>query len=131
MLESVDESFDHVAELIPFAIVTARSTIATRWDDRLSAARANLLAQRIAIVPLVGYHVLGFEAFQQDFGAGHVMAFPFGQMQLDRLALAINRDVDFRAEPPTDRGRGTESPPPTEPCRRISRTRLSSWWFYL
>jgi hypothetical protein len=21
--------------------------------------------------------------------------------------------------------------PPSEPCRRISRTRLSSWWFYL
>jgi hypothetical protein len=34
----------------------------------------------------------------------------------------------------TDRGRRdrlNSAPPPSEPCRRISRTRLSSQWFYL
>jgi hypothetical protein len=32
-----------------------------------------------------------------------------------------------------DRGRKdrlNSVPPPSEPCKRISRTRLSSWWFY-
>jgi hypothetical protein len=98
MLEFVDEPLDHVAELVPFAIMTANVDIATRWDDRLSAGRANLLAQRIAVLFLVGDDVLRCEAFQQDLGAGNVLAFPFGQMQLGRLALAVNRDVDFGAE---------------------------------
>ena len=95
MLQSVDESFDHVAELVPLAIVTACATIAARWDDRLSASRSNLSAQRIAVVSLVGNHVFGFEDFQQDFSTGHVVAFSFGQVQLDRLALASDRDVDL------------------------------------
>ena len=31
---------------------------------------------------------------------------------------------------PSDRGReGLASSPPSEPCVRFSRTRLSSWWF--
>ena len=94
MLESVDDSFQHIAELVPLAIVTASATIATRWDYRLSAGRSNLLAERIAIVPLVSNHVLGFEAFQQDLSAGHIVAFPFGQMEFGRLALVIDRDVD-------------------------------------
>ena len=37
------------------------------------------------------------------------------------------------ARPPVDRGRGDRlpGPPPSEPCRRISRTRLSGQWFAL
>jgi hypothetical protein len=101
MLEAVDESFDYVAELVSLAIVTASATIATRWYDRLSADRANLLAQWIAVISLVGNHVRRFEAFQQDLGASHIVAFPFSQMQFDRPAIAINRDVDFGAEAPT------------------------------
>jgi hypothetical protein len=102
MLKSVGESFDHIAEFVPLTVVAASAAIAARWDDRLGACRANLFAQRIAVISLVGNHMLGFEAFQQDFGTGHIVALPFGRMQLDRLALAIDRDVDFSTEAPTN-----------------------------
>jgi hypothetical protein len=47
------------------------------------------------------------------------------------LAVTVHGQ-DARA---TSSDRGRESvigaPPPSEPDRRISRIRLSSWWFYL
>ena len=83
------------------AIMRASAAIATRWDYWLGAGRANLLAQWVAIVSLVGHDIAGLEAFLQDLDAGHIASFAFGQMQLDRLPIASDRDVDFRAETAT------------------------------
>jgi hypothetical protein len=120
MLESVDEPFDDVAELVPLAIVTARAAVAARWDDRLGAGRANRFTQRIAVVPLVGNHVLGFDAFQQDSRASHVVAFPFGQMQLHRLEVVTDRDVDLGTEAPTGTSQRLGVLPPFAPA--------ACWW---
>jgi hypothetical protein len=95
MFEFVDELFDHDAELLPFAIMTANGDNATRWDDRLSAGKANLLAQRTAVVSLVGNDVLRCEAFQQDLGAGHLVAFPFGQMDRRPCQVKVARSLPF------------------------------------
>jgi hypothetical protein len=53
---------------------------------------------------------------------------------LPRIELqAWTLDPMGEMAPSLDRGResGVSAPPPSEPCMRISRTRLSSWWFYL
>jgi hypothetical protein len=120
MLEPVYESFDYVAELVPLAVIAASAAVATRRDDRLGACSADVLPQRIAVISLVGNHMLGFEAFQQYVGARDVMAFPFGQMQLNRLALAVDRDVDLGAETPTGAPQPLGFLPPFAPA--------ACWW---
>ena len=91
--ESVDELFDDIAEFVPLMVVTASTAIATQWSDQLSTRSANLLAQWISVKFPVVNHV--FKNFQEDFGTADVIQFPFGQVWLDRLALAIERDVNL------------------------------------
>jgi hypothetical protein len=52
------------------------------------------LRNGVAVVPLVSDHEPRLESFQHDFRAGYVVPLPFRQMQLDRLALAADCDVD-------------------------------------
>jgi hypothetical protein len=44
-------------------------------------------------------------------------------------AYLSKRQNDWRDSPPYDRGREGATSPPSEPCERFSRTRLSSRWF--
>ena len=111
MLDAIDKSFDYVAELVPFAVMSANATIVARRDDRFGTVGASLPAQWITIVPLVADHALRFEAFQKDARAGYVVPLSYAQMQLGRLALAVDRNVDFGAETATGRSRGRN------PCR--------------
>ena len=133
MLESVDESFDHVAELVGFAIMTASAAIAMRWEDWLIAGRANFLAQRVAVVSLPGNYMAGLEAFQQDFGAGHVVSFLFAQMQLDRLALVSDRYLDLGAEAPAGTSQSSGVLPPFLAGRMLvgsNNRRVEQWIRY-
>jgi len=76
--------------------------------------------------------------------AGLVPVFTATEARAEGKKLALLVGVDkypegsgFRTLPYTerdDRGRRdrlVSAPPPSEPCRRFSRTRLSSQWFYL
>jgi uncharacterized protein len=64
-------------------------------------------------------NILADSAIQQDFRAGYVVPLPFRQMQLDRLALAADCDVDFRAETTTGPSRCLGVLPPSAPA---------AWW---
>jgi hypothetical protein len=62
------------------------------------------------------------------------MGFPAASLTIVVYAGTIDTGMALKGGLPSDLDRGRESrltPPPSEPCRRISRTRLSSWWCYL
>ena len=120
VLDSVDEAFDYVAELIPLAIVPADAMSAARWNHGLGTDGANLVAQWVTIVSLIADHVPRFEVFQQDLGAGYVMPLPFRQMQLGRLAPAVDRDVDLSAETAAGTSKSLGVLPPFAPA--------ACWW---
>ena len=120
MFESTDESFDDVSELVPLAIMSADAMSTPRWNHGLSADGADLVSQRVAVVSLIANHKLGLELFQQDFATGHVVPLPFRQMELGRLALVIDRYMDFGAEAATGESQRLGVLPPFAPA--------ACWW---
>ena len=69
-----------------------------RWDDRFGALLLNQVDKGFAGITAVGNDALELQISNQVRGLGDVMALATGQTHAQRIAQAIDADVDFRAE---------------------------------
>ena len=87
---------------------------------------AGRVGSRLMSVPALAFALLILLATRLSAAFAGPVASPTGQPTVT-LALGMVPDLSGRGR----KGRLSSTPPPSEPCERISRTRLSGQWSYL
>jgi len=101
MLEFIEEALD---EITPFVEALAEGrqigSIGHKSDIGARALCSEALAQGVGIVGSVTQkHIAATERAHHVLGAASVMGLAFGDLQENRQAAGIDKDMDFRSQP--------------------------------
>jgi len=130
VLETVDEALDAVAQGIEGAIDRMLdAAVPLGRDFGSSAARENVLADSVAVVPAVGQEHLWVDVVlghQLGIG-GAVVSFAGGHKQTDRKTLSVGPKVDFGREATARAAKSLVLSPPFPPAAQwCARTMVLS-----
>jgi len=111
MLDAIEEPFDLVAEFVD-AWAEGRwiDAMAERADIGVGATCGDLVSQRIAVVAAIGQQNAVWAERAEQLGTGRaVVGLPFGQLERDREAVAVDNRVDLGREPAAGAAHATTS----------------------
>jgi len=99
LLEPPEQTLDVIAFAVEFFVVGALNfAVALGRNDRLAALVADRLQHLVAVVALVGDHLVRRESFQQRPGLSDVVRLAGREQKLHRVAESIAGRVNLRAE---------------------------------
>ena len=102
MLDFVDEALNQMALFVQMTVMlTLLVTARRRGNDRLSTTLNNDMKEVEGIVSSVGDDVVGTEVLDEGLCLGDVVALATCQSETQRIAQAIDADVNLGAEATT------------------------------
>lgn len=101
MLDLVDETLHQVPLPVQPCVVSVLVFASGMGrNDRFGSPRDDEVQEVGRVVATVGDHALEGDVWQQGFGLGNVMVLAGCQPEAQRVAQAINADMDFGTEAP-------------------------------